>query len=319
MVLDPEIRRTLNIGLGSGSTLHALASHPSVEVLDAVEISGAVVRGSLLFEESAVLSDPRTRLQVEDVAHFLLQNPGPYDLIISDGKLAQDFSGNALMLCRDFYEHASQRLSSEGMLVQWLPLGVSHGIFKEILRTFLESFPETELFFEDPAGLLLVGSRSPIAGRNAENLASERARRQLEGLMIPGVEALLSRWVASGPQLRRVIGKGRISTWDRSTMEYALYRVTFSQVMRARGPNLKLLLAAHELAEGSPFLPADSPYLASTDLLRRARLHQFQGRIKEAVRLAKRAVDAHPENPQAASVLERIRNAADSRPGRPVW
>jgi spermidine synthase len=319
MVLDPEIRRTLNIGLGSGSTLHALASHPTVEVLGAVEISGAVVRGSLLFEESEVLSDPRTHLQVEDVAHFLLRNPGPYDLIISDGKLAQDFSGNALMLCHDFYEHASQRLSREGMLVQWLPLGIPHGIFKQLLRTFLESFPEAELFFEDPAGVLLVGSRSPIAGRNAENLATEQARRQLEGLSIPGVEALLSRWVASGPQLRHVVGEGRISTWDHSTMEYALYRVTYRQVMQARGPNLKLLLAAGGLAEGSPFLPADSRYLVSTDLLRRARLHQFQGRIKEAVRLAKRALDAHPENPQAASVLEQIRTAADSRSGISVW
>jgi hypothetical protein len=96
MALDSRIRHTLNIGLGSASTLKALASYQSIETLDVVEISGAVARASALFEEGTVLADSRTRLVVEDVSHFLLTGHKSYDLIVSDGKQGFDFSGKRL-------------------------------------------------------------------------------------------------------------------------------------------------------------------------------------------------------------------------------
>ena len=110
MALAPGTKTSLNIGLGSSSTLQTLASYQGVQHLDVVEISASVVRASQgYFTESNVLKDPRVSLDVEDIAHFLLRGESQYDLIISDGKVKEGFSGNELMLCRDFYEQAKRR------------------------------------------------------------------------------------------------------------------------------------------------------------------------------------------------------------------
>ena len=171
MALAPGTKTSLNIGLGSSSTLETLASYQGVQRLDVVEISGSVVRASQgYFTESKVLKDPRVSLDVEDIAHFLLRGESQYDLIISDGKVAEGFSGNELMLCRDFYEQAKRRLTADGIFIHWLPLAYPSDAFKVMFRTFLASFPETEVFLDNQTGLYIVGSRIPIGRARAEQL-----------------------------------------------------------------------------------------------------------------------------------------------------
>lgn len=329
MALDPDIRRTLNVGLGSGSTLASLASYPGVDVLDVVEISGGVVRGSRLFEESRVLDDPRTGLFVEDAAHFLLQQRPPYDLIVSDGKLGADFSGNAMMLCRDFYEAARAQLSERGIFVQWIPLSHASDDFDTIVRTFLASFPEVELFFQHPASVHLFGSRAPLPGRagGAEALGSALAGDELAFLGIGGRAALLSHWAAGGPALRRAFGDGPSSTWNHSRLEYSIYRTRRSDRQRSMAPNLARILEAEAGAGANPFLPEDSPFAASARLSRAARLEALRGRPVRARVLAERAVAANGDDLQARAILEEMRGKeeavrrrkalGDERGGRP--
>ena len=112
MTLDPSIRHTLNVGLASGSTVAAMASYPEIETLDVVEINAPVVRAARYFDESAVLEDPRVDLIVDDAVHYLLRTDRRYDLIVSDGKQNEDFSGNARILSREFYAFAYDRLES---------------------------------------------------------------------------------------------------------------------------------------------------------------------------------------------------------------
>jgi len=314
MSLDPDASATLNIGLGSASTLDTLAGYPDVQFLEAVEISGAVARGSLLFEESRVLSDPRVALTVEDVSHFLLQDGRRYDLIISDGKLGADFSGNAMMLCRDFYDHAARRLADDGLFIQWIPLTHRPEDFATVLRTFLASFPEVEVFFEDPGALLAVGSSTPLRGRAGSGAPlSARAREDLEPLEIPSSEALLSRWLAGGDALRAAVGPGRISTWDHSVFEYSIYRSTPEQRRRAIGDNLEFLLRASHGEEPNPFLPPDTPFAESTPLLRTARWHASHGRVAQAVAFAEQAATANPADPRAASMQQEMRRRRERR------
>lgn len=317
MVIDPSIEQTLNVGLGSGSTLETLASYPSVKGLDAVEISASVVRGSMLFEESRVLDDPRVRLDVEDVSHFLLRSDHAYDLIISDGKQNDDFSGNAAMLCRDFYELAKRRLSDDGLLIQWIPQSMPHSSFETVLRTFVDSFPHVEVFFEVPGAVMLVGSKADIAGRkhmDAAQYASLRVRPDLDQLLIPGVDALLSRWVASGDDLRAVLDAGPISTWDHSFFEFEIYKTSAAEWSEARALNLGLLIAASEHARErghAPFPPSDPRFAESARLLRESRLATLRGERQRALDLARSAREANPRDPRAAAML---RGGAESGP-----
>ncbi len=312
MVIDSEIKKTLNIGLGSGSTVDALASHRNVTRLDVVEISASVARGSLLFEESMVLHDPRVTLVVEDVAHFMLRSADRYDLIISDGKQNSDFSGNVAMLCLDFYESAKRRLTDRGMLIQWIPQSLPHTEFTTVLRTFLRAFPHVEVFFESPGSVILVGSRSPVERRlhmSADRYTEHRAQSDLDQLGIPSPEALLSRWVASGEDLAAVIPSGPISTWNHSILDFAIFKAGSLAEWQARRLNLALLIDASDRAwkrGHAPILPLNSAFAVSSRRLRRARLEELRGNYVVAAAIAARANLDNPEDPQARATANRL-------------
>ena len=103
-----------------------------------------------------------------------------------------------------------------------------------------------------------------------------------------------------------------MSTWDHSSVEYEVYRTPERTMLEARAKHLELLLDAYWLSEGNPFLPDDNPYVASSALVRSARLESFRNRVDNALRFANRAVDAKPENPQAVAVRQEYRRARRS-------
>jgi spermidine synthase len=314
MALDRRIAHTLNVGLGSASTLDALATYPTLETLDAVEISAAVVRASRLFDESSVEKDPRVRIVVEDVSHFLLSTDRRYDLIISDGKQGSDFSGNSLLLCREFYEHALSRLSPSGLLAQWIPMATPSEDVGTTLRTFAAVFPEMELFMDGAQSMLMLGSREKILGRpffSADEMRGLRATRDLATLRIRGRDALLSHWVAGREALLEAAGPGPISTWDRTRFEFSAYRTTPDDWAKAPADNLAVLLEAHRIAMASgttPPVAKGSPFFRSTALVRQALVERAEGRTLAARRLLERAVRLNPADARAAALLER--NAA---------
>jgi spermidine synthase len=318
LLLDASIRRTLSVGLGSASTLDALASHPSLQVLDAVEINGGVVRGSAYFEESAVLSDPRVRVAVDDAVSFLLRARSDYDLIVSDGKQNPDFSSNWTLMCREFYQQALARLGERGLFAQWIPLSTVADDFRTTLRTFSGVFPEVEVFLDAPQWVILVGSRAPIAGRRQPRPLlwhGLRARRDLASLGLPSRKALLAEWVTGGEALRETLGPGPISTWDHSPLEFSAYRTPAQVKARAPRDNLALLLeaGARSRARGrSPFVAAR--WARSARLVRRAHLLELEGQPEAARRRLERAVAANPADPRARRLLAQ---AARDRRGGP--
>jgi spermidine synthase len=315
MALAPGTKTSLNIGLGSSSTLQALASYQGVQRLDAVEISGSVVRASQgYFTESNVLKDPRVSLDVEDIAHFLLRGEAQYDLIISDGKVAEGFSGNELMLCWDFYEQAKRRLTADGIFVHWLPLAYPSDAFKVMFRTFLASFPETEVFLDNNTGLYIVGSRLPIGRARAERLDDGVvARADFARFNILNMSALMSRWLVSGQQLRRVLGEGQINTWDHSTSEFALSRADLQSLTEAGSQNLAFLLEAKAHATTHPYLPSESPFVQSGNLLFLSALAASRNDFPEAFRLVNEAVQANPADPALQLLLQSMKQIASQR------
>jgi hypothetical protein len=318
MALDTRLRRTLNIGLGSGSTLEATASHPELELLDCVEINPAVARGVSYFAEATVLADPRVRLVVDDASYFLLSTPERYDLIVSDGKQAADYSGNAKLLSRDFYLQALARMAEHAIFVQWIPLGTLHEDFRIVVRTFADVFPEVEVFYDPPDSVLLVGSRTPIVGRPRVGDAEFRGLRMaadLERFGIPSPEALLARWVASRPGLVAAVGPGPLATWNHTTLEFSPYKAVPADWAGAGAANLRLLLDARAAA-ASParavFAPPDSAFTVSTELVREAFLADMSGDADAARRRASEATLANAADGRAAMVLERLAEGRDA-------
>lgn len=219
MTLNPGIKRTLNIGLGSGTTLWSLGRYPTIEQLDCVEISAAVVQGAREFEEGSILRDPRTRIFVDDAVHHLLTTRERYGLIISDGKQNPQFPGNSTLLAEDFYRLSLERMTDDGLFVQWIPLNHSPHAFRVILRTFASVFPESGVYYFPPSCAVLVGSCTPIS--SMEGMQCVRpdlppwVTHDLSPYFIERTEQLLAGWTTTGDALTTALGPDApLNTWD---------------------------------------------------------------------------------------------------------
>jgi len=85
LLLKPEAKSVLVVGLGSGITVGSVLRHP-IERLDVVEISSAVVEAEQFFKpyNFNALQDPRVHLHIEDAKTMLKLTPRRYDVIISE-------------------------------------------------------------------------------------------------------------------------------------------------------------------------------------------------------------------------------------------
>ena len=86
MVVHPDAREALVIGLGGGATAGALSQHTGVSV-DVVELSREVAQAAARFFRPInfdVLRKPNVRLQIDDGRNYLLLTGKRYDVVTAD-------------------------------------------------------------------------------------------------------------------------------------------------------------------------------------------------------------------------------------------
>ncbi|MFT5464622.1 MAG: spermidine synthase [Planctomycetota bacterium] len=318
MVLDTRLESVLNVGLGSGSTLQTLTRYPQIKKMDCVEINPAVVEAAALFPESEALGDPRVSLVVEDALHHLLTTEETYDLIISDGKQHPFYSGNAPLLCEEFYRLCHERLSDKGMIVQWNPLGTLHEDMRIMLRTLAEVFDYVSVFYFAPNSILVVGSKTPLAGRpgmpSADYAASPAYDDLAEFYSADSVDALLSCWVADAGPIAEVIGEGPLSHWNKLVTDFTPFKASREDWGRAAAQTLLLLLKAENLVPtlGQDIVQGEGPFRSSSGLVRQAMMMHFAGRPQQALIKAQRALEANPLDQTAQAIQVFLQTGVDT-------
>lgn len=185
LLLHPEPRRALFLGVGTGATLSAVRHHPSLEHVDAVELVPAVLDMLHHFHDinGAVEDDARVHLHAADARRFLAASREPYDVIVADlFHPGQDGAGN--LYSREHFEHAKARLAPGGVFGQWLPLyQLDPETLRVICRTFLAAFDEVHVLLgiynvEQPA-IVLVG-RDPTRAEGPLALDVNALSRRLQ-------------------------------------------------------------------------------------------------------------------------------------------
>jgi spermidine synthase len=158
--------RALVVGLGTGSTLGALAQYP-FERIDVAELSPGIVKAARAFFGGAnggVLDDPRVYVMLEDGRNLLLLADTTYDLVTVE-LTSIWFAGAANLYSREFYETAARRLSDGGVLSQWIQL--HHTTLREIASQMASAravFPHGAFFIRGDQGMLVMGA-APLRAR----------------------------------------------------------------------------------------------------------------------------------------------------------
>ena len=148
---------------GVGNTLAATLLHP-LERIDMVDYSADVLRHAGYFEEfnGRPLEDPRVRVFVNDARqHLRMQPPGSYDLITGEPPPIP-YAGVVNLYSREFFALARSRLRPGGLLSYWFPIDqVSEQAAREVVRAFVDVFPESVLLSGYGNELILLGSNGP--------------------------------------------------------------------------------------------------------------------------------------------------------------
>jgi len=149
----------LVIGFGAGQTAKSFLMHPAIKSLDCVDLEKELVELIRKHFDSRWLDDPRVCQIVDDGRNFLTHTQKKYDLISIEA--GQTFRPQvAKLYSYEFYENARQRLKPDGILAQFIPISMLNSEqFLLIVKTFLESFPQSALWYNS-SELLLIGTVS---------------------------------------------------------------------------------------------------------------------------------------------------------------
>ncbi len=231
-MLLPDPKRALVIGLGTGSTAGWLARVPSIERVDVVELESAIVRVARACSpvNQGALANPKLHLTIGDGREFLLTGDGRYDVIFSEPSNPYR-AGISSLFTRELYEAARDRLTPDGVFLQWLQgYEVDASVVRTAYATLGQVFPSVESWQTQGGDLLLVASREPLVHdwrRVARRAAREPYRSALARVWgVEGAEGFYGAFLA-GPGLGRAMARAagvEINTDDHPVIEYGFAR-----------------------------------------------------------------------------------------------
>lgn len=249
LLLHPAPRRALFLGLGTGVTATSATAHPSLQV-DAVELLPDVIAASALFTERAADGAPSSRLRLiaADARRFVRASSKQYDVIVSDN-FHPARSGAGSLYTVEHFEAVRERLDTDGLFVQWLPLHqLDLATLRSIVRSFVAVYPQALAMVAthslDTPVIGLVGR----AGARPFDPAQVRASTQVSGwtpepaaLGLVDEFSVLGSFIGGPASLARFAGDARANTDDRPVVAYRAPRVTYAPDSRPRDRLVQLL------------------------------------------------------------------------------
>ncbi len=214
------------IGFGAGGTSWGVTQY-EVATVDCVELVPAVIDAAPWFPEinHGVLSDPRFNVILGDGRNYALVTDKEYDVISIDATTPK-MAGNGSLYTLEFYELLTERLSPDGLVVQWLPFHLlSDEEMRMIAKTFMTAFPHATLWFSPLRHhSILVGTqaRLEIDFRALSGKLEMGAIQQELAYFSPVTDPIdfLSWFVMGEEALARYVGDARLNTDDHPYLEF---------------------------------------------------------------------------------------------------
>lgn len=239
LFVAPRIDNGLVIGYATGVTVGSMLQSP-IQTVTCVELEPGTVNGSRFFEHvnNRPLEDPRMRLIIDDARTFLRVTPNRYDIIVSEPSHPW-VPGVANLFTQEFFELGRERLSEQGVFVQWVQIyQLSTESLRSVLATYTRVFPHVLMFrvggLNKGKDLLLVGSNQQLSlDRLTERLADQRVVAELARVNLNSEADVRSWFICDEVRLGPAVAGAKINTDDNMHIETTVPREAFLQLMQS--------------------------------------------------------------------------------------
>jgi len=226
LLMAPNAESVCVVGYGSGVTTHAVLTHPIRSALT-IELEGSVIEAAPFFETAAMrpLSDPRSKLVIEDAGTYLRSTREDFDVIISEPSNPW-IAGVGNLFTKEFYEEARRRLRPGGVFCQWIQTySVSPATLSTVFRTVSTTFPKGQLFYVESSGdliILAVPDRELSLDRAAMTAAFSRpaVAQDFARIGVRSVQDVLGAYRGRLDRIALSAGPGPVNTDDNSWLEH---------------------------------------------------------------------------------------------------
>jgi spermidine synthase len=299
LLLQGQPHSVLFLGLGTGISVAGSLPFPDLR-RDAVEISrGAIIAAKTWFVPANHGVMHQTSVQRDDARHFLSATHNRYDVIIGD-VFHPDLAGLSSLLSLQQFQRARDRLSDNGLFVQWLALNqFDTESLSVILRTFHRVFPDAQLFL-DGMHLALVGPRKEFTG-------AEGVLHNLQRLSVAQQDAVTAGeggWTWLGRYWGPIAdSQGPVQDEWSPVIEFRLPRARYAGKLDVASSLQNLLQARPSMQAAMTLLGVrdndkesfERGY-AATELMVRSWVAAMQGETPQANRLMRLAYQANPKD-----------------------
>ncbi|MBT9586464.1 fused MFS/spermidine synthase [bacterium] len=227
-----EPKRVGIIGLGSGLTLTATASCPTVLRAECAELEPCVIEAERYFApyNQQILKDPRVKARYADGRTMIMGDAEKFDALVSVPSNLW-VAGIVNLYTQDFYQSCRAKLNPGGVLVQWVNLyALSPSDLETVVHTFGSVFPDAQLW-------ALGGDLAMVGGQPNASLdlmqryyaESQYLRQELAELGFLQPQQLLGAYAC--PLQFAIQGRPpvRLNTDDNPCLEYSapfsMYRI----------------------------------------------------------------------------------------------
>jgi spermidine synthase len=305
MLLHPEPRRVLVLGVGTANTLGAVALHRPQRLV-AVELVPGVLdlaRKHFASTNYRVLENPSARVITADALRVARATTEKYDVVVAD--LFHPWqAGVGSLYSREHFAAVRRSLADGGIFCQWLPLyQLSERELKTIVRTFLSVFPESSAWLGNFGSttpiLALVGSERPASLRWARweaAMSNASVRESLASVYLDRAAEVTGGYVGARAELERFAGAGEINRTVRPTVEFDAPAAFFGDGFEsAKRNSLEALVRLNENPEvpvsfDGARAPVDAEEVranvAAVKFMVRALVHMERGEPETALREA---------------------------------
>jgi len=235
LLLHPDPRKALFLGLGTGVTATAAAADPTLRV-DAVELLPEVITASKEFALEAN-GDGASRLHVfaADARRYVRVSDRRYDVIVSDN-FHPARSGSGALYTAEHFAAVRLRLATAGVFCQWLPLHqLDLDTLRSIVGSFVSVYPQAWAVIasnslETPVvGLVGRADAHPFDADALQHRLRHSARAtQLTALGFEDELAVLGSAIGGSASLTRFAARVPLNTDDHPVVAYGAPRITYA-------------------------------------------------------------------------------------------